>query len=61
MTTAFVDGAQLMATALGAPGYGFAVIDHPIASATDSELARKAELTVTQAHQLLQPAVRRRP
>ena len=55
MTGAFVDGAGLMATALGAPGYRFAVIDHPIAAATDSELADKAEVTVEQAAELLQP------
>ena len=55
MTSAFVDGARLMATALGAPGYRFAVIDHPIASSTDIELARKAELTVAQAVELLHP------
>jgi hypothetical protein len=55
MTSAFVDGARLMATTLGAPGYQFAVIDHPIASSTDRELARKAELTVEQANELVQP------
>ena len=55
MTSAFVDGARLMATALGAPGYRFVVIDHPIASATDAELAARAELTVTQATDLLRP------
>ena len=54
MTSAFVNGARLMATALGAPGYRFAVIDHPIAASTDSELADKAEVTLEQAHELLQ-------
>ena len=53
MTSAFVDAARLMATALGAPGYRFAVIDHPIAAATDSELAHKAEVTVEQAADLI--------
>ena len=55
MTSAFVDGARLMATALGAPGYRFAVIDHPIAASTDRDLAHKAELTVRQADELLRP------
>ena len=54
MTSAFVDGAELMATALGVPGYRFAVIDHPIAASTDSELADKADVTLEQAYELLQ-------
>jgi hypothetical protein len=55
MTSAFVDGAQLMASALGAAGYAFAVIDHPIASATDDELAARARATLDQARELLSP------
>ena len=61
MTSAFVNGARLMAAALGAPGYRFAVIDHPIAASTDSELAHKAEVTVEQADELLQPNSDARP
>ena len=53
MTSAFVDGARLMATALGAPGYPFVVIDHPIASSTDDELAAKARAAIAQAAELL--------
>ncbi len=53
MTSAFVDGARLMAAALGAPGYRFVVIDHPIASSTDDELAAKARATIDQATGLL--------
>jgi hypothetical protein len=53
MTDAFVDGAELMAMALGMPGYRFAVIGHPISSATDDELAAKARETVTQALEIL--------
>ena len=53
MTSAFVDGAELMASALGSPGYAFAVIGHPISSATDEELAAKAADTLAQAHALL--------
>jgi hypothetical protein len=53
MTTAFVDGAELMAAALGVRGYPFAVISHPISSATDAELEAKARATIEQAHRLL--------
>ena len=53
MTSAFVDGAQLMAGALGLPGYRFAVIEHPISSATDAALATQAASTLAQAHGLL--------
>ena len=53
MTTAFVDGAELMATALGVDGYPFAVISHPISSATDAELEAKALATLEQASHLL--------
>lgn len=61
MTTAFVDGARLMATALGAPEYRFAVIDHPIAAATDRDLAYRAERTIEQAGELVRPVDRPRP
>ena len=53
MTSAFVDGAALMAGALGVPGFGFAVISHPISSATDAELEAKARTTIEQAVRLL--------
>ena len=53
MTSAFVDGAELMATALGVPGYRFAVIDHPIASATDADLEARARDAFEQARLLL--------
>lgn len=55
MTSAFVDGAELMAQALGAEGYAFAVIEHPISSATDAELEAKARATLEQAAALLRP------
>ena len=53
MTDAFVDGAELMARALGVPGYPFVVIAHPIASATDDELQAKARAAAEHAAQLL--------
>lgn len=42
MTTAFVDAAHTMACALGVPDYPFAVIEHPVSSATDAGLEARA-------------------
>ena len=42
MTEKFVSAAELMARVLGAPGFRFAVIDHPMSSATDELLAERA-------------------
>ena len=53
MTTAFVDAAEIMARACGLPGYRFAVIDHPLASATDDELRQRAATLLAQATELL--------
>ena len=55
ITSAFVDGAELMARALGFGGYPFAVIDHPISSAGDAALAERAAATLHQAAGLLAP------
>lgn len=38
MTTKFVSAAELMARVLGADGYPFVVIDHPISSASGETL-----------------------
>ena len=46
MTNRFVSAAELMARVLGATDYKFAVIDHPVSSASDTELANKAEQAV---------------
>ncbi len=46
MTSKFVSAAELMAKVLGMPGYGFAVIDHPVSSATDKELEVRALQTM---------------
>ena len=46
MTSRFVSAAELMSNVLGAPGYKFAVIDHPVSSASDIELANKAKKVV---------------
>lgn len=48
MTTRFVSAAELMARVLGMPGYAFAVIDHPVSSATDEELAARARAAIEQ-------------
>ncbi len=53
MTSAFVDGARSMAHACGAPDYRFAVVEHPISSATDSELLERARDVVRQAEALV--------
>lgn len=38
MTSAFADAAELMARVLGADGYPFVTIEHPMASASEAEL-----------------------
>jgi hypothetical protein len=53
MTERFVSAAELMARALGMPGYEFAVIGHPISSASPEQLADYARRVVEQAHRLL--------
>jgi hypothetical protein len=53
MTTRFVSAAELMCRVLGMPGYQFAVIDHPISSASDERLAEYARATMNQARPLL--------
>ncbi len=42
MTTNFVSAAELMAQVLGMPGYAFAIIDHPVSSASDAVLRERA-------------------
>lgn len=41
MTDAFVDAAELMARVLGAEGYPFVTIEHPMASATPAALHQR--------------------
>jgi len=53
MTTRFVSAAELMCRVLGMPDYQFAVIGHPISSASDEQLADYARATVEQARLLL--------
>jgi hypothetical protein len=53
MTANFVSAAALMARVLGMPDYEFAVIGHPISSASDDALAAYARATMEQARRLL--------
>ena len=46
MTTKFVSAADLMAQVLGMPDYKFAIIDHPLSSASDGELEVQACATL---------------
>jgi hypothetical protein len=53
MTSRFVSAAELMCRVLGMPDYKFAVIDHPLSSASDADLAQYARATLEQARRLL--------
>ena len=53
MTTRFVSAAELMGRVLGFPGYEFAVIAHPISSASDADLRAMAVAAMEQARRLL--------
>lgn len=46
MTSNFVSAAELMAKVLGMPNYNFAIIDHPVSSASDQELEARALQTI---------------
>ena len=46
MTSNFVSAAELMAKVLGMPDYDFAIIDHPVSSASDEELEVRALQTL---------------
>jgi hypothetical protein len=53
MTTRFASAAELMCRVLGMPTYEFAVIGHPISSASDHDLTQYARTTIEQARRLL--------
>ncbi len=46
MTTKFASAAELMARVLGADGYRFVTIDHPVSSATPEVLSERARRAV---------------
>ncbi len=58
MTSNFVSAADLMARALGAEGYRFVVIEHPISSATPEALAERARQAVAESVEILRGAKR---
>jgi len=53
MTSQFVSAAQLMARVLGADGYPFVVIEHPISSATPDALRERARAAAADSVRLL--------
>ena len=53
MTAKFVSAAELMARALGAEGYRFVVIEHPISSASAQDLAERARRAAAECAALL--------
>lgn len=53
MTTTFVSAAKMMGQVMGMTDYGFAVIDHPISSASDEDLLKMARSTIEQIRPLL--------
>ena len=56
MTEQFVSAAELMSRVLGMPGYEFAVIGHPVSSASDERLADYAAAAIEQGAGLLTQA-----
>jgi hypothetical protein len=53
MTSRFVSAAELMCKVLGMPDYKFAVIGHPISSASDEQILEFARATIDQARHML--------
>ena len=53
MTENFVSAADLMGKVLGAPGYDYSVIQHPVSSATDAGLQERARSTVEALQRIL--------
>ncbi len=56
MTENFVSAAELMGRVLGAPGYQFAIIDHPVSSASNEHLLAMARRTLAAGVPLLTTA-----
>jgi len=53
MTSRFVSAAEMMSRVLGMPDYRFAVIGHPVSSATDDDLEAMARIAIDQGRRLL--------
>ena len=52
MTSRFVSAAELMARVLGMPNYPFAVIEHPVSSASDAELEQRARAVLEEVERM---------
>jgi hypothetical protein len=48
MTSRFASAAEMMSRVLGMPDYRFAMIGHPVSSATDDDLKAMAKLAIEQ-------------
>jgi hypothetical protein len=53
MTASFTSAADMMARALGAEGYRYVVIEHPISSASEAALGSRARKAAAEAAGLL--------
>ncbi len=53
MTTKFVSAAELMARVLGAEGYPFVTIEHPVSSATLEVLSERARRAASESAAIL--------
>lgn len=53
MTERFVSAAEMMSRVLGMPGYKFAIIGHPVSSATDEQLKAMARTAIEQGCKML--------
>ena len=53
MTQRFVSAAELMSEVLGAPGFPFVTIGHPISSAATDELSQRARTAADSCASLL--------
>jgi hypothetical protein len=57
MTTQFVSAAEMMSRVLGAEGFPFVVIDHPISSATNEMLAERARQAASKSAAIITGAI----
>ena len=53
MTSRFVSAAEMMSRVLGMPDYRFAVIGHPVSSATEGDLEAMARDAIDQGRRFL--------
>ncbi len=53
MTTKFASAAELMARVLGADGYPFVTIEHPVSSATPEVLSERARIAASEGAAIL--------